>query len=999
MHVRAALCLLAALALLAGCEPAPALITLTSPTGTLHDRVTIPYTLKHPQSRPLGLLVEVSTDGGASFRPATRAPGGDGQSGLPSSPAGTPHTFIWDSRLDAGDVFLSGVRLRFVAYDPRPSAEARTAPLVLDNTHVVPTTGPIPYTNSGVPHVHPDHDSPVPVSGHPYYLENLEIGTPLADYGSHSGIKAAVQDDGPAHHNAFLNHAQYAAFHAAAGQAGQAFVWFDGPSGRALAPATSRAIAFKPWGWEETVADARLSAVGRAVTLATDAFLIAARVTNTSGTYLTLGPRFALFRELDGIHEGMHPLHLTPYESWSGALGGDGRLRVAWSRGLAPPLDQNYATMHRSIRASVAPAGFTVNYGIVPGTTPWQGTLRAPNVALAPGATAAWWWVIGCGENAAEADLRADAGVAALGASGGAAAAGAAADAAWSARAAEWGSFLSSVPAAHTAKPAWLRLREVAAAGLRMNLYAPRHEMAGTNITAGKVHFNLFWVWDTALSAIGVREWNPALAREVMREQLGAQGAGGILPYASDDQHRPVSPLIADLSLAPASGWALREILRATPTSALDPAWTAEVYARSKSYVAWWEANRRYHAPLFGFKNALETGWDDTPRYPRLRVGLLDVLGTSLGNLEGLAPTTDLQAVDLNVWLHEYELALADLADRLGLAGEATTWRAKASALAHAIDGLLWVPAKKAYLDRKVLAGGGAEPVTTLTPVMAWPLAMGICRDAARARALCADHLLNPREFFGAPGDATQPRYPVPSVAYNDPKYDFAQDGYYWRGQVWLIPSYMTLKALYRYGYESQAATLKARLLDMMAAADPGGIHEAYDAFTGEVGWGSGTGSGGVGEPSVFQLAFSCSFALEILLDRWQRERFLMPGERRVSGYVETLSLIATGRPFFRARGPGYEVPKSTLAAVGSAPLGADAPFTLRLEDPYGNLPSGPIAVAFPTLTHHQVQAVGPGGTVTIVTTSHPVTGIAFSGSVTGAGLAVSYYRVVPIAH
>lgn len=981
---------LAACLLLAGCDPGPAAVHLVTPSGTVHDRVAVAYTLTHPQSHALALQVEYSIDGGVTFRAATRAPGGDGQAGLASAPApgGAAHTYVWDSRLDVGDVLISHAVLRFRAYDPRPGAAASTAPFVVDNTHAVPTAGPIPYSNSGVAHVRPDHDSPVPISGYPYYVEDLEIGTPLADYGSHAGLKASVQDDGPAHHNAFLNHAHYAAFSAAAGQAGQAYVWFDGPSGPALAPAAHRSIAFHPWGWEESADDARLAATGRVTTLATDAFLVAARVTNVSGAPLTLGPRLALFQDLDPIKEGMHPLHLTTYEAWAGALAPDGRLRVSWARGLPPPTDFNWAALHRTIRASFAPAGWSVALAAAPGGSPWHGTLRAPAETLAPGASAAWWWVIGCGETAAEADARADAGAALLEPGP---------DAVWSARAAEWASFLASVAAPHTAKPAWQRLHALAASGLRMNQYAPRHEMTGPNITATKVHFNLFWVWDSAFAAMGVREWDPDLARAVLREQLAAEGPGGILPYASDDRHRGVSPLIADLSHAPASGWALRALNRATP--ALDPAWTAEVYARSKAYVAWWEGARRYHEPLFGFKNALETGWDDTPRYPRLRIGLLDALGTSLGNLEGLAPTTDIQSVDLNCWLHEYDLALADLAERQGLAGEAAAWRAKAAALAAALDTAFWDPARKAYLDRRVLPGGGTEPITTLTPVMAWPLALGICRDPVRARALCATHLLNPREFFGAPGDPVQPRFPVPSVAYSDPKYDFAQDGYYWRGQVWLVPTYMTLAALYRYGYESQAALLKGRVLDMMAAADAGGIHETYDAFTGGIGWGSGTGSGGVGEPSAFQLAFSCAFTLEILLDRWQRDRFLMPGERRASGYVEDLTDIATGKVFYHAQTSGYEVPRATLAATTALPLAAGGPFTLKLEDPYGNLSPGPIAVHFPALTHHQVRAVAPGGAVTPVATSHPTEGLSFSAGLTGAGGPVAYYRVVPLGH
>ncbi len=109
--------------------------------------------------------------------------------------------------------------------------------------------------------------------------------------------------------------------------------------------------------------------------------------------------------------------------------------------------------------------------------------------------------------------------------------------------------------------------------------------------------------------------------------------------------------------------------------------------------------------------------------------------------------------------------------------------------------------------------------------------------------------MLNPEEFFG--------EYPVPTVAYNSEFYD--EDGFYWRGQIWLITAYIAYDTLKKHGYEEEALELKHRLLDMMK--DKGGIYENYDALDGSIGLGD------TGKSSCFQFGWSSSFVIEMLTD------------------------------------------------------------------------------------------------------------------------------------
>ena len=74
-------------------------------------------------------------------------------------------------------------------------------------------------------HVHPERDAEVPVSGWPTWIENLTIGSPVADHGSHAGVKAALQTDAPMHARSFLGAAHYSGFQAVAGQVDQSFLF------------------------------------------------------------------------------------------------------------------------------------------------------------------------------------------------------------------------------------------------------------------------------------------------------------------------------------------------------------------------------------------------------------------------------------------------------------------------------------------------------------------------------------------------------------------------------------------------------------------------------------------------------------------------------------------------------------------------------------------------------------------------------------------------------
>jgi hypothetical protein len=729
---------------------------------------------------------------------------------------------------------------------------------------------------SGVPHRRPGDASPVPVSGWPLYLENLTIGSPVADHGSHAGIKAAVEDDAGIPGHALANAAWYDARTESARQWDQSYftVAVEGESAPRFFPAATRAIAFRPWGWVEDATDGAYTARAAAATLATDAFLFAVRVGGPNSTTV----RFHFAQDADPVREQLGPLDASgDHCSATNA--------TTWSC-------DNAAVFVRTV------AGATLLMQEDRHAVYTAGTGTACVVVTVHGAAAP----------DPPADCDPDAVVAR-------------ADA-------EWDAFFEKLPAlAPDALDRDRTLQKLAATALRNNTYARRGRMPADAVVAAKTHFSIFAAWDTGFHSIGLADFDPPLARANLDVLFAGQREAGNLPYLTTDDMEP-SYLPPEYSQPPNAPWAVWE----TYLAAGDRDWLAAMYPRAVRVTDFWRTERDADGDgLYEFLSAFETGWDDTPRY-----------GCAAGptNL-CLQDGTAVDALDLAGWIHQDHEMLAEMARELGRAEEEQARRAEADALAARIEAAMWDETDGRYYDikRKRSTGGGAgepdhEMLRVKSPAMLWPLFTGAARKPERvARVL--EHLLDPAEFMGAP-----PKAPVPTIAYGEAAYDHAQDGYYWQGQVWLVPLYAALVSLYRYGRADEAAALKERTLAMIAAADPGGIHETYDALTGEIGWGSGTGgpNGGVGEPSAFQFGWSSALTLAILDDRWQAEAYAMPGQREIAGRLRRVRAL-DGRDLLRVG--GRDVPIARLSAGGAAvDLASAKSFTLELSDPGGR--SGP---------------------------------------------------------
>ena len=173
-----------------------------------------------------------------------------------------------------------------------------------------------------------------------------------------------------------------------------------------------------------------------------------------------------------------------------------------------------------------------------------------------------------------------------------------------------------------------------------------------------------------------------------------------------------------------------------------------------------------------------------------------------------------MESPDLNTYLCLQQEALADIATVLGLEKEANQWRQRARELIQEIIARRWDPSSGYFW-----ATHNGSTIKVRTPFNLFPMLTG--KVPSKICAQLVDHLTNEKEFWT--------RFPVPTVAIDDPKYDPNQ---MWRGPTWVNVNYLLIEGLQKSGYAELAGTLRRKTLDMINAKND--IYEYYNPETGE---------------------------------------------------------------------------------------------------------------------------------------------------------------------
>jgi glycogen debranching enzyme len=355
--------------------------------------------------------------------------------------------------------------------------------------------------------------------------------------------------------------------------------------------------------------------------------------------------------------------------------------------------------------------------------------------------------------------------------------------------AARWHDWFLSVPEVLEAyRPQYLYAWWIMRSGLiSSRFYTTREAM-----TPSKTYYVGVWQWDNFFHALAFRHVNIKLAQDQLRILIDHQREDGMIPDAIHDEGTITFldfPVRADVTKPPLLGWAAWKLHQHTP----DREFLHEIYEPIVRSNRWWfEQNDHDQNGLCEYHHPFSSGLDDSPLWD-----------------EGMP----VEAPDLNTYLCLQQEALGRIAGEIGETSDATMWAERSKAMAERLVKKCWD--EKAGLFWARLNG---KPIDVRTPFSLFPLITG--KMPAEIAGRLVEHLTNPQEFWS--------RYPVPTVALDDPKYDAHQ---MWRGPSWINVNYLLIEGLARSGYDQIALDLRQRTLELIAGQPD--IYEYYNPETG----------------------------------------------------------------------------------------------------------------------------------------------------------------------
>jgi len=225
-------------------------------------------------------------------------------------------------------------------------------------------------------------------------------------------------------------------------------------------------------------------------------------------------------------------------------------------------------------------------------------------------------------------------------------------------------------------------------------------------------------------------------------------------------------------------------------------------------------------------------GWDDALRWQD-RFPIASGRTRSWGDEDwGVSVPSKFEKPDTHAYLYMECLALARMAERLGLNGEASDWKRRSEILRDHINENLFNEKDGFYQDRRI-DDGNFNGMNTAAGFL--PLYAGVVPHERGAR-ICREFLLDRSRFHSPMPFATlDMRHPafrsgggLKSIP-GHPEWYIQQS--YWIGRTWPHVSFWLLGALCRYGFRKEAEDAAYGILDAMSRSDA--IFECYDSLTG----------------------------------------------------------------------------------------------------------------------------------------------------------------------
>lgn len=327
---------------------------------------------------------------------------------------------------------------------------------------------------------------------------------------------------------------------------------------------------------------------------------------------------------------------------------------------------------------------------------------------------------------------------------------------------------------------------------MRAGLISTRFYTTREAMTPSKLHYIGAWQWDNFFHAMAYRHIEPRLAQDQLRLLIDHQRDDGMIPDAIHDEGTVTHldhPIEADVTKPPLIAWAAWKLYEMDG----DREFLDEIYEPIVRWNSWWFDKNDVDANgLCEYHHPYSSGLDDSPLWD---VGM------------------PVESPDLNTYLYLQQETLSKIANVLGEKKDAEMWSQRADALLKQLIRLKW-DAKAGLF----WATHNGKRINVVTPFNLYPLITGQMPPEIAARLV--EHLTDESKFW--------PRYPIPTVALDDPKHDPLQ---MWRGPTWVNINYLFIEGLQRSGYTEVARELCRRTLDLIAGQPD--IYEYYHPQTG----------------------------------------------------------------------------------------------------------------------------------------------------------------------
>ncbi len=253
--------------------------------------------------------------------------------------------------------------------------------------------------------------------------------------------------------------------------------------------------------------------------------------------------------------------------------------------------------------------------------------------------------------------------------------------------------------------------------------------------------------------------------------------------------------------------------------------WVREIYPSLERLIAYYEKNAKHESGLFYFFDDFAIGVDNDPS-------------------TFFRPESSSASIFLNTLMYTELSAMAHLAHRLDLPEKEALYSQKRDALKEAVNACCWDEKDGMFyscdidlrpIDPQVKLHSKAPRhySTLIRRLGSWssflPLWAGIATPE-QAKRIIEENLLDEKAFWAPFGIRSLSKYEkmYRIIGTSNPSN--------WHGPVWILSNYFLCKALDRYGYKEQAASLAEKTVSLLAKdlEENGAFHEYYDPETGK---------------------------------------------------------------------------------------------------------------------------------------------------------------------